>query len=57
MQSAPSKPPVIAVDIVARRRQVPFTGGVKSIGARSIIFALGLSKEPGPRQVSATRSD
>ena len=45
-----------AVDIVTRRRQAPFTEGVKSIGVH-FISALGLSKEPGPRQVGATRSE
>ena len=45
-----------AVDIVTRRRQAPFTEGVKSIGVH-FISALGLSKGVGPRQVGATRSE
>ena len=40
-----------AVDIVTRRRQAPFTEGVKSIGVH-FISALGLSNEVGPPHTS-----
>ena len=45
-----------AVDIVTRRRQVPFTEGVKSIGVH-YMSALELSKDQGPHQVDAARSE
>ena len=44
-----------AVDIVTRRRQAPFTEGVKSIGVH-FISALGLSNEVGPPQTSEPRA-